>query len=271
MLRFTPLISKKLVLSVAFSATLLSSSSLFAEDAIFATVNGDTIPQSQLEIAAKQSQIDYSKITDQQKKLLTEALVNRQLVLQEAIKTGFDKNAETAAGLKALTESYIAANYLAKIAQTFNVEDKDVKAFYDKNVGKNFAKEYKARHILVKTEDEAKALIKALENGADFSQLAKEKSTDAGSGKQGGDLGWFSEKDMVKPFSKAVAGLKKGSMVKSPIQSQFGWHVIILDDSRNTSPPEFDLVKENIKKILVKQKLNEYLTHLNTSAKVIYK
>jgi len=262
---------KKPGLSIVFSALLLSATPLIAADAVVATVNGDEITESQLKIAAAQSQVNYNDITAEQKKLLTEALVNRQLVLQQAIKANYDKDADIATQVKALTDSYIAANYLAKIAKEFNVEDKEVKAFYDKNVMANVAKEYKARHILVKTEDEAKALIKNLQEGADFATLAKEKSTDSGSSERGGDLGWFSEKDMVAPFSKAVAGLKKGELAKTPVQSQFGWHVIILDDERTSAPPEYDTVKESIKKLLIKEKLNDYLTNLNSEAKISLK
>ena len=257
-------------LAIAVSA-LLSASPILAEDKVMATVNGQNITESQVEIAATQSKVDYTSITAEQRKLLLEALVNRELVLQEAIKAKYDQNQDIAARVKALTDSYIAANYLAKVAQGFKVDEKAIKAYYDKNVVANTPNEYKARHILVKTEDEAKALIKQLEGGADFSELAKEKSTDTGSGSKGGDLGWFTEQDMVAPFSKAVSELKKGQLGKTPIQSQFGWHVIILDDERKTQAPELSAVKQNIEKVLIKEKLNEYLTNLNNNAKISLK
>ena len=178
---------KKLIFAVSFSALLLTASPLMAEDKILATVNGQNVTESQLEIAAAQSKVDFKEITPAQKKLLTEALINRQLVLDEAIKAKYDKTPDIAARVKALTESYIAANYLATIAKEFNIDEQSIKAYYDKNVVGNTPREYKARHILVKTEDEAKALIKDLEGGADFSKLAKEKSTDTGSGERGGN------------------------------------------------------------------------------------
>ncbi|MDX2505675.1 MAG: peptidylprolyl isomerase [Gammaproteobacteria bacterium] len=262
---------KKLTLALAFSGLFLSATPLMAADAVLATVNGEDITESQLKIAAAQSKVNFNSITPEQKKLLTEALVNRQLVLQEAIKANYDKDADISARVQALTESYIAANYLAKVAKNFKVEEKDMKAYYEKNVVTNTPKEYKARHILVKTEDEAKALIKEIDGGADFSKLAKEKSTDTGSSERGGDLGWFTEQDMVAPFSKAVAGLKKGELAKTPINSQFGWHVIILDDERTTKPPEFNAVKQDIEKLLIKEKLNQYLNDLNSKAKITVK
>jgi peptidyl-prolyl cis-trans isomerase C len=259
---------KKLALALACSALFLAVSPLMAEDKVLATVNGHKVTQSQLEIAAAQSKINVNEITPEQKKLLTEALVNRQLVLNEAIKANYDKDPDIAARVKALTDSYIAANYLATVAEKLQSSEDEMKAYYDKNVVPNTPKEYKARHILVKTEDEAKALIKEIEGGAGFSKLAKEKSTDTGSASKGGDLGWFTEQDMVASFSKAVAGLKKGELAKTPVNSQFGWHIIILDDERTSPPPEFSAVRENIDKVLIKVKLNQYLSDLNANAKI---
>ena len=262
---------KKLIFAMSFSALLVAASSVMAEDKVLATVDGQNVTESQLEIAAAQSKVDYKAITPEQKKLLTEALINRELVLSEAKKAKYDKTPDIEARVKALTESYIAANYLATIAREFKIDEQSIKDYYDKNVVGNTPKEYKARHILVKTEDEAKSIIKELEGGADFSKLAKEKSTDTGSGSRGGDLGWFTEQDMVAPFSKAVAGLKKGELSKTPVNSQFGWHVIILDDVRTTAPPEYNSVKENIKKVLIKEKLNQYLDDLNSKAAIVVK
>ena len=263
---------KKIIFAASFSALLLTTATpLMAEDKVLATVNGQNVTESQLEIAAAQSKVNYNEITPAQKKLLTEALINRQLVLDEAIKAKYDKTPDIAARVKALTESYIAANYLATIAKEFKIDEQSMQAYYDKNVVGNTPKEYKARHILVKTEDEAKALIKDLEGGADFAKLAKEKSTDTGSGSRGGDLGWFTEQDMVAPFSKAAAGLKKGELSKTPVSSQFGWHVIILDDVRTMAAAEYTAVKENIKKVLIKEKLNQYLDGLNAEATIVVK
>jgi len=259
---------KNLVLALACSGLFLASSTLVAQDKILATVNGQNVTESQLEIAAAQSKIDYKAITFEQKKLLTEALINRQLVLGEAIKANYNNDPDIKARVKALTDSYIAANYLAAIAEKMNSSEDEMKTYYNKNVVPNVPKEYKARHILVKTEDEAKAIIKEIDSGADFSKLAKEKSTDSGSASKGGDLGWFTEQDMVASFSKAIAGLKKGELAKSPVKSQFGWHVIILDNERSAAAPEFSAVKDEINKILIKIKLNQYLTDLNAKAKI---
>jgi len=262
--------SKKITLALALSGLMVVMPG-FAEDAVLAVVNGDDITESQLKIAAIQSKVDFTAITAGQKKALVDALVNRQLVLQEAIKENFEKDPEVAARIKALTDSYIAANYLAKIASGFKIEEVKVREYYHKNVIPNTPKEYKARHILVATIDEAKGLITEIENGADFSKLAKEKSTDTGSAKNGGDLGWFNGQNMVASFAQAVAGMKKGELNKTPIQSQFGWHIIMLDDQRDTPAPKFDEIKQDIEKLLIKDQLNKYLTNLNSKAAITLK
>ncbi len=258
----------KKLLTLVCSTLLLSSSALMAEDKVLATVNGSDVTESQLEIAAVQSKINYQDITAEQRKLLTEALINRQLVLNAAIKAEYDKTPDMVAHIKALTDSYIAASYLTTIAEKMKSTEQEIQAYYDKNVLPNIGKEYKARHILVKTENEAKALITEIDGGADFSKLAKEKSTDTGSGANGGDLGWFSKQDMVASFSQAVANMKKGELNKTPIKSQFGWHVIILDDERDITPPELSKLKSEIDKIIIKEKLNSYLTDLNAQATI---
>lgn len=260
---------KKLSLPIILSGLLLASPLLVAADNdVLATVNGQSITTEQLNLAATQSKIKPEDLTAEQKKLLLDALINRQLVMQEATKAGYDKKADVTLRINALTESYIAASYLAEKAKDVKIDDQELKDFYEKNVVNNAPKEYKARHILVKNEAEAQALIKEIQAGADFSKLAKEKSTDSGSGAKGGDLGWFNTSDMVAPFSEAVAGLKKGELAKTPVQSQFGWHVIILDDERTAKPADFEQVKGEIEKLMLKEKLNEYILSLNAKADI---
>ncbi len=263
------LFRKKISLSVVFSGLLLSSPILLALDKnVIATVNGQTITTEQLNLAASQSKINPEALTPEQNKLLLDALINRQLVMQQAVKDGFDKKPETVSRVSALTESYIAASYLAEKAKEIKFDEKELQDYYEKNVVSNAPKEYKARHILVNNEAEAQALIKEIEGGADFSTLAKEKSIDTASGAKGGDLGWFSSNDMVAVFSEAVAGLKKGELSKSPVKSQFGWHVIILDDERTAKPADYAQVKDSIEKVILKEKLNAYIIDLNSKADI---
>ena len=145
--------------------------------------------------------------------------------------------------------------------------DAELKAEYDTQVAAMPKMQYKARHILVKTKEEADAIIAELKKGAKFEKLAAEKSLD-GSKTNGGDLGWFSPGNMVKPFADAVAGLKKGETTSTPVQSEFGWHVIRLDDTRETAPPSFDSVKDRLAQIVEAKKFKAYGDSLVKAAKV---
>ncbi|HSR02919.1 MAG TPA: peptidylprolyl isomerase, partial [Methylophilaceae bacterium] len=129
-------------------------------------------------------------------------------------------------------------------------------------------KEYNARHILVKTEGEAKDIIAQLKKGTDFAKLAKEKSLDPGSKEKGGDLGWFSPAGMVKPFSDVVQNLKKGDLTEAPVQTQFGWHVIKLVDTRATQVPAYDKVKDGLERTLQQRKLEKLMLGLKDKAKI---
>ena len=146
------------------------------------------------------------------------------------------------------------------------ITDDDAKKIYDEQMGKATS-EFNARHILVKEQDEAVAIIDLLDKGGDFSELAKEKSTGP-SGASGGELGWFNESQMVKPFSEAAAQLEKGQYTKTPVQTQFGWHVIILDDSRASTPVPYDDVKDRIKMLLANQNMQQHVEELRNAANI---
>jgi peptidyl-prolyl cis-trans isomerase C len=146
------------------------------------------------------------------------------------------------------------------------VSDESAQELYDAQIGKA-GKEYSARHILLENEEDAKAVIAQLDEGADFSELAKEKSTGP-SGSSGGKLGWFGAGQMVAPFSEATAKLNKGEYTKEPVQTQFGWHVIILDDTRESNPPSFEDVKDRLKMLLANQQLQQHVEELKNSATI---
>ena len=141
-----------------------------------------------------------------------------------------------------------------------------MEAFYKEKTAK-LGNEFKARHILVADEDKAKKMIAELDKGADFGELAKKNSTDA-SAANGGELGWFSAQQMVKPFADAVAKLDKGKYTAEPIQTQFGWHVIMLDDKRDITPPPLDQVKKQLQMVLQNQRIQSYVQGLRDQAKV---
>jgi len=159
--------------------------------------------------------------------------------------------------------------YLQEYAKKNPVDEASIKAEYDKLKAQMGDKDYNAQHILVKTEQEAKDIIARLDKGEDFSKIAKDKSLDTGSKEKGGDLGWFSPAGMVKPFADAVAGLQKGKFTESPVQSQFGWHVIKLNDIRASQPPAYEKVKDGIQQDLQQRQLAKLVSDLRAKAKIV--
>jgi peptidyl-prolyl cis-trans isomerase C len=153
-----------------------------------------------------------------------------------------------------------------KYIKSHPVSDSELRAEYDTQVAA-MPKEYKARHILVDNKESAEAVISKLQTGSDFSKLATAESKDS-SAKNGGDLGWFSPQSMVKPFADAVVALQKGEYTKEPVQSEFGWHVIMLDDVRSPEVPEFDQVKQQVEMLSQRKKLQAYIDELRKTAKI---
>jgi len=148
------------------------------------------------------------------------------------------------------------------------VTDDEIKAEYDKFVAANAGKEYHARHILVEKEDQAKAVIASLKKGAKFEDIAKKQSKDPGSGSKGGDLDWAAPSNFVKEFSDAMVALKKGQFTDQPVKTQFGYHIIRLDDVREAQIPKFEEVKPQIAQQLQQLKMNNYQQDLRTKARV---
>jgi peptidyl-prolyl cis-trans isomerase C len=201
------------------------------------------------------------------RKAAIEELVSRELIYQDALKKGIDKDPEVVADFENLQRNILANLALRKHLETNPTSDEAMQKEYAATLGKMGSTEYKARHILVKTEQEAKDIIAQLGKGADFAKLAKEKSLD-GSASSGGDLGWFNQSGMVKPFFDAVSALKKGKYSKTPTQSEFGWHVILLEDTRPFTPPKFEEVKDRIRDMLTTEQVKGYIDQLKAQATV---
>jgi peptidyl-prolyl cis-trans isomerase C len=208
-----------------------------------------------------------AEATPEQREAMLDQLVNMTLAAQAAEKDGLAKDPEVAARIELLRTQILAEAASEKYAKAHPVSDDEIKAEYDAQVAM-MPKEYKARHILVETEDAANAVIKDLDAGGDFAKIAKSQSKDSASAANGGDLGWFSGQAMVKPFSDALAKLEKGATTKAPIQTQYGWHVIQLEDTRATEAPAFDDVKEQVKMLAQRKKLQTYLDELRKTAKI---
>ncbi|MFA5017991.1 MAG: peptidylprolyl isomerase, partial [Methylobacter sp.] len=232
-----------------------------------AVVNGQYIAKSTLETLEKEiAERSHGQTFPKEK--LVEELIQRELLVQDATQKQLDKSPELVAQLEAAKKALLTQADLQNFIKANPVTDAEIKAEYDSKVAAEKGTEYKARHILVKTEAEAKKLIAELDKGADFAKLANKNSLDAKESQNGGDLGWFSAAQMVAPFSEAVAALEKGKYTKEPVKTQFGYHVILKEDSRPVTPPPLEAVKEQLTPFLQRKKVQEMIETLRKQAKV---
>jgi peptidyl-prolyl cis-trans isomerase C len=232
-----------------------------------ASVNGQFISKLDLENLQKEIARRNGGQNVPEKTLLDE-MIKQELLIQEADKKNLQNSPEILARLEVIKRSLLSQAALQDYLDSHPITDEELKAEYDKKVAGENAVEYKARHILVKTEDEAKKLIEQLNKGAKFEDLAKKNSIEPGAKDSGGDLGWFTADQMVAPFSEAVVGLEKGKYTTAPVKTQFGWHVILREDSRNPSPPPFDAVKEQLRPMVQREKIQAYIEGLKKQAKI---
>lgn len=264
-------------LFAAGAAVLLSASlalPMAAQAQNIAIVNGKAVPKSRADALIKQvtaqAAAQNQQLPDDLEKRVRDKLVMDEIFTQEAEKKGLAATPEYKAQMEAARQAVLTQALLADYVKTHPVSDADVKAEYDKFKAKSAGTEYRARHILVKSEDEAKALIVKLNAGASFEELAKKNSTDAGSGAKGGDLDFAAPGSYVPEFSAAMVKLKKGEITQTPVKSEFGYHIIKLEDTREAQFPAFDDVKGQIKQRLEQQRLAEYRDEIRAKAKTDY-
>ncbi|MDH3888752.1 MAG: peptidylprolyl isomerase [Gammaproteobacteria bacterium] len=237
-----------------------------ADATVIATVNGQPITKAELGVYGGQRKPPNNTPEASSEEVIIKELVSLELMRQEAMSKGLDKQPMVIATIDQQERTALAGAAIQNFLANSPVTDDAAKKVYDEQMGKPTS-EFNARHILVKEQDEAVAIIDLLDKGGDFSELAKEKSTGP-SGASGGELGWFNESQMVKPFSEAAAQLEKGQYTKTPVQTQFGWHVIILDDSRESTPVPFDDVKDRIKMLLANQNMQQHVEELRNAANI---
>jgi peptidyl-prolyl cis-trans isomerase C len=250
------------------SLFLLLPLSSMAEDApktenpVMARVNGVAITQDEVQhFIAKQG-----KVIEPENAL--RELINVELIYQTAKNTDVMQDKSLMLELKRIRTALIASTYLQQHLQNLEIDDKALEARYQADYLQGTAgTEYNANHILVKTEDEATDIIKQLDDGADFTELAKELSTGP-SGEKGGALGWFTASDMVPPFSKATTELTDGKYTTAPVQTQFGWHVILLNKSRKSEPPELDSVRQKLTTAIAADSIKKVLEDLHENAEI---
>ena len=234
-----------------------------------ATVDGTPITRAQYDTYTKSllQGRPTTELTTEQKGQILDEMINMELLASQGVKDGVDKDPDVAARLDVLRLRVLADAESQKYLKGKEPTDEELHAEYDTAIAAMDKTEYHAKHILVATQAQAEAVIKKIKGGAKFEDVAKAESTD-GSKNNGGDLGWFSLSRMAKPFAEAVKGLKKGEMTNVPVQTQFGWHVIKLEDTRETAPPPFDQVKQQVGNGVVQKKLQAYVETLKKAAKI---
>jgi peptidyl-prolyl cis-trans isomerase C len=238
-----------------------------------ATVNGEPITRAEFDLYVKNLLRNANKpnatLTAQDQSQVLDDMVSLKLMAAQGTKDGLQDDPDVQAQLGLLHMRVLADAESQKFIKSHVPADADLKAEYDQAISKLDHSEYHARHILVASKDQAEQVIKKLKSGAKFEDLAKTQSTDTGSKNNGGDLGWFTTSRMVPPFADAVKGMKKGD-ISQPVQTQYGWHVIELVDTRDAQPPAFDnpQVQQQLKDVLERKKLQDYVADLRKDAKI---
>ncbi len=257
---------KSLSLISASMLGLLISTTTFAADKVVATVNGKNITQETYEHYLKMR--TGGKTQGVNREMVIQELVNRELLRQDAIKLKVDKDPDVKFLIEQQEIELLIKAGLQKSVGSKPISEKELKKEYEEKIANANVHEYKAAHILLKTEAEAKAVISQLDSGAVFADIAKAKSIDTGTKENGGDLGWFNPGQMVPAFSQAVAEMKPGTYSKAPVQSQYGWHVIKLEDTRKLTPPSFEDMKQKLQGAMQGEKVREHLMELQKKAKI---
>jgi peptidyl-prolyl cis-trans isomerase C len=258
--------SLKQISAILIVGTLISAPA-FAADKAFVTVNGKVISQSVADLFINEQTAQGTQDTPELRGAIKDELIRRELIAGEARKQGLDKKPEIRAQLESAQQMVLMRAYLTRFIQSNPPTDAQINEVYESFKKRLGDTEYHVRHILVETEDAAKAIITKLDKGEKFADLAKD-SKDPGSKDNGGDLGWMAPSAFVQPFAEALVKLNKGAYSKEPVQSQYGYHVILQEDSRALTPPSLENVKEQILQNLNQQKVETLLQELRSKAKI---
>ena len=233
-----------------------------------ATVNGVAIPRSRGEALVSQQRARGAPDNDQLRSMVREELVNREVLMQEATRSGVAKSPDVAAQLDLARQEIVISAFLREWVRRNPVSDADVQKEYDRVKGEQGDKEYRARHILVESEDQAKQMVAELKKGGKFEDLAAKNSKDPGSKDRGGDLDWHAPNDFDKAFSDAMVKLDKGKYTETPVRTRFGFHIIQLDDVRQGRFPPLAEVRPRIQQQLAQHRIDELVKTLRSKAKV---
>ena len=255
--------------ALAFAATVATP--LAAQAQNLATVNGKPVPKSRVDALMAQAARGGQQVTPDLAAQARDQVVLREIFMQEAVKRGLNANPDVAVQMELARQSILIRELFEDYRKKNPVTDEATKVEYDKFKAQATGTEYRARHILVEKEDDAKGLIAQIKAGAKFEDLAKKNSKDTGSAENGGDLDFAKAESYVPEFGGALAKLKKGEMTDMPVKSQFGFHIIRLDDTRDATFPGFDEVKGQLKQRMEQTKLQQFQEDLRSKAKTDYK
>ncbi|OYT93945.1 MAG: peptidylprolyl isomerase [Burkholderiales bacterium PBB3] len=258
---------KKHIFSALTAAAMLAAAPVaFAQNV--AIVNGKAVPQSRVDALVQQVTNSGKQVTPEIQAQIKEEVIAREVFMQEAQVRGLDATADFKTQMELARQTILIRSLFADYQKKNPISDDDIKAEYDKFAAANSGKEYKARHILVEKEEKAKAIIAQLKKGGKFEDIAKKESKDPGSGANGGDLDWANPSNYVKEFSEALIGLQKGKMTETPVKTQFGYHIIRLDDIRDAKLPKFEEVKPQVAQQMQQQRMGKFQEELRSKAKV---
>lgn len=259
---------KKQLLSGLVAAAVLGTMALPASAQNIAIVNGKAVPKERAEVLRQQVERSGRPVTPDVEGQIKEEVIAREIFMQEAQKRGLEGSADFKAQMELARQTILIRELFNDYQKNNPVTDAEIQAEYDKFVAANGGKEYKASHILVEKEADAKAIIASLKKGAKFEDLAKKQSKDPGSAAKGGDLDWANPANYVNEFTEALLKLEKGKTTETPVKSQFGWHVIRLVDVRQAELPKLEDVKPQVAQQLQQQKLVKFQEELRAKAKV---
>lgn len=231
-------------------------------------VNGTPIPKSRVDAMVAQLVQQGQQDSEQLRKMVGQELINREILMQEALKEGLPNRADVKQQVAIAQQTVVLRALIEDFVKKNQPSDAEVKAKYDELAKGATGSEYHLHHILVDNEQQAKDLIAKIKAGAKFEDLAKQFSKDPGSAKNGGDLDWADPKSFVPEFANAATHLQKGQMTDEPVKTQFGWHIIRVDDVRPIAPPPFEQVKAQLAQQMVQQKLQAFEEKLRAQAKI---
>ncbi len=257
---------KKALLTAVAAAAIGLALPVSAQN--IAIVNGKPVPKARVDMLSNQLAKAGRPVSPQMADQLKDEVIAREIFMQEAQKRGLDASDDYKAQMELARQTILIRELFADYQQKNPVTDAEIKAEYDKFTAANGGKEFKARHILVEKEEDAKKIIADLKKGGKFEDIAKKQSKDPGSGANGGDLDWATAASYVPEFAEAMIKLKKGELTQAPVKSQFGWHVIRVDDIREAQLPKLEEVRPQIAQQLQQQKLAQFQESLRKSAKV---